>query len=76
MIKDFNNNKITANQKAKEIIISKLVDLDWSWCDKSCSYGDEQGMSDKEIENVSNQIKKRLNSIHVLLGYEKTYNID
>ncbi len=75
MIKDFNNNKITANQKAKEIIISKLVDLDWSWCDESCGYGDEQGMSDKEIENVSNQIKKRLNSIHTLLGYEKTHNI-
>ena len=75
MIKDFNNNKITANQKAKEIIISKLVDLDWSWCDESYGYGDEQGMSDKEIENVSNQIKKRLNSIHTLLGYEKTYNI-
>ena len=76
MIKDFNNNKITANQKAKEIIISKLVDLDWAWCDEYCGYGDEQEMSDKEIEKVSNQIKKRLNSIHALLGYEKIYSID
>ena len=27
MIKNYNNEKITANQKAKELILDKLVDL-------------------------------------------------
>ena len=76
MIKDYNKNKITANQKAKDLILDRLLDLDWSWCDETC-HNDYQseGMTAKEIEAVSLQIKKRINSIHRLLGYSELYNI-
>lgn len=72
MIKNYNNEKITANQKAKELILDKLVDLDWAWCE------DEYytvGMTDKEIENISLQVKKRVNSIYKVFGYIEPYDI-
>ena len=75
MIKDYNNNKMTANQKAKDLILDRLVDLDWSWCDESLSWHGTEGMTEKEIEAISLQIKKRINSIHRLFGYSEIYNI-
>lgn len=76
MIKNYNNEKITANQKAKELILDRLIDLDWSWCDETCQNDwQRQGMTDKEIENISLQIKKRVNSVHKLLGYTEPYDI-
>lgn len=76
MIKDYNDNKITANQKAKDLILDRLIDLDWSWCDETCNNDyQSEGMTTKEIEAVSLQIKKRINSIHRLLGYSELYNI-
>jgi len=76
MIKDYNDNKITANQKAKDLILDRLADLDWSWCDETCNNEyQSEAMTAKEIEAVSLQIKKRINSIYRLLGYSELYNI-
>ena len=69
-IKDYEGNKITANQKAKELILESLENLDWSWCDESIGMEwQSDGMTDKEIKNVSLQLKKRINSICKLFGY-------
>ena len=75
MITNYNNEKITANQKAKLLILDKLVDLDWSWCEDSFGNPDTEGLTDKEIENISLQVKKRVNSIYRLFGYIEPYDI-
>ena len=69
-IKNKNKERITANQKAKELILESLENLDWSWCDESIGMEyQSDGMTDKEIKNVSLQLKKRINSICKLFGY-------
>ena len=72
MITNYNNEKITANQKAKLLILDKLVDLDWSWCEDEIN---TTGMTEKEIVNISLQVKKRVNSIYRLFGYIEPYDI-
>ena len=75
MIKNYDNEKITANQKAKLLILDKLVDLDWSWCEDKYGNPDIQGLTDKEIENISLQVRKRINSIYKVFGYIEPYDI-
>lgn len=72
MIKDNQGCIVTPNEKAKELILDRLLDLDWFWCEQEI---DRRGMTDKEVENISIQLMKRINTIHRTFGYAHIYKI-
>ena len=72
MIKDNQGCRATPNEKAKELILDRLIDLDWFWCEQEI---DTQGMTDKEVKDISMQLKKRINTIYRTFGYAHWYKI-
>ena len=70
MIK-YNNQRMTANQVAKELLIDKL-DIALEFWTESC-FIDLDKMTDKEKQDIQNQLVKRANGILKYLGFNPYY---
>ena len=77
MIKDYEGNKITANQYAKEIILRMLDNLEcWEEVEEKSGWFNEDGttqrmddLTQKEIEKINEMLLKRINGLENYLGY-------
>ena len=77
MIKDYEGNKITANQYAKELIVRMLDNLEcWEEMEERSGCYNEDGttqrmddLTQKEIDKINEMLLKRINGVENYLGY-------
>ena len=75
MIKDWHGNKITANQYAKQLIVSMLDNLDcWEEREEGMNYDTgkmerKDGITPAEVAKIYEMLLKRINGVEKYLGY-------
>ena len=70
MIKNYKNEKITANELAKQLIIDAMMKLDY-W--QESVVVDIEAMTEKEMKSVQKQVSKYVDKILIkFCGFRKT----